>query len=104
MIFKDNKKLDKIALPIGMAQISTFSSIRALAKMGIPFEGMVMLKQLISEIECMCWAIVPLALEMKHKKECDEQIESLEKNIKSFIDATAAMRGLMQAFKETENG
>jgi hypothetical protein len=102
MIFKNHEELDDTAKQTGLAVISTFSSIRAIAKMGIPFEGMVLLNQLIAEIDCVLWSIVPLALQVKHKAECADQIKNLQQIIASFIKASEAMGGLMQAFKDEE--
>jgi hypothetical protein len=96
MIFADKSNFEQHGSQIGIAEISTFSSIRALAKMGIPLEGMVALNVLIKEVECVLWSIVPMCLEKKHGTEYKNQCEHLKKLIDNFIVASIAMAEMMR--------
>lgn len=103
MIFADQSNLKEFASKIGMMSISQLSSIRCLSKMGVPLIGIISLKQMVDEIDCMLWSLTPLAIEHeKHSKEFVEQCQGLKQNVDRFIKAAIEMEKLCKEFAQTK--
>lgn len=99
MDFRDTKDVEKIGNDIGIAAISQLSSIRALSKMGLPLDGIIALKKLVDEIDCMLWSLVPMGMEEKHANHFTIQCEGVKEAVDTFISAAQGMAELCKTLK-----
>lgn len=104
MKFKDSKDLKSEGEEIGLAVISKLSSIRAFSLMGLPLEAMIHIENLIRGIECTCWSIMPLGLEMKkNSADFEKQLKQLDHMIEAFKKAASAMAEMSKFMSENES-
>jgi hypothetical protein len=100
MQFKDKKDLKEEVEVFGLMAISKFSSIRALAKMGLPLDAMLKLESIIKQVECTMWSILPLAFEgEKEVEKYDSQVKHLNDLLTSFEKALEVIPPIMKEEK-----
>lgn len=103
MKFKDSKDLKSAGEEIGLAVISKLSSIRAFSRMGLPLEAMVHVENLIRGIECTCWSIMPLGLEMKkNSADFEKQLKQLDHMIEGFKKAVSVMAEMSKYMSDNQ--
>ena len=91
MKFQDPEKFKDVAANIGHARVSRLSAIRFISMTGIPLQALSAVELMASQMDCLIWSLVPLAID-GNDQTFNTQIKLIEEKFQHHLETIREIR------------